>query len=188
MSTLRPKHLLLLWWPQKGSSGISQRPKWGNTLFKSNKDKSQFFPKMFHDQIERNKKESKWATIGRNEPKFNLKWSETRWNRFFFQEKCWPFKVSHDEVKGNILIATRDIKATEIVLEEYPAAFGHHAKSRPCCMECLGPAQDPDERCPKCNFPLCKSELCKNYFYETFQVFSPLVSLVVLCILSIFKS
>ncbi len=62
---------------------------------------------------------------------------------------------------GNILVATRDIKATEIILEEYPAASGHHAKTKPCCMECQGPAK-PDEKCENCNFPLCKSEKCQR--------------------------
>ena len=71
---------------------------------------------------------------------------------------------------GNILVTTRDIKATEIILEEHPAALGHHAKSKPCCMECLGPVPNED-RCDNCNFPLCKTEKCKCPIYKRFYFF-----------------
>lgn len=79
----------------------------------------------------------------------------------FLQEVCWPFKVESKAVIGNVLVATRDIKATEIILEEYPAAFGHHAKSRLCCMECLSDTVEKTSRCSNCNFPLCQNESCK---------------------------
>ena len=67
---------------------------------------------------------------------------------------------------GNVLIATRSIKATETVLEELPAALGHHAKTKPCCIECgaqMDKSQDGvEQRCENCNFPLCnKTDQCK---------------------------
>ena len=83
-----------------------------------------------------------------------------------FQDTCWAFKVENKPVVGNVLVTTRDIKATETILEEYPAALGHHTKSKPCCMECLGPVTK-EERCEICNFPLCKKEKCK-YTVENF--------------------
>ena len=70
--------------------------------------------------------------------------------------------MENKPIVGNVLVATRDIKATEIILEEYPAATGHNTKSKPCCMECLGPVQ-PEDRCDICNFPLCKKEECKLF-------------------------
>ena len=85
----------------------------------------------------------------------------------FAQEICWPFRVENRPIIGNVLIATRSIKATETVLEELPAAFGHHAKTKPCCIECQAQMKDElEQRCEQCNFPLCnKTDKCESLFF-----------------------
>ena len=77
----------------------------------------------------------------------------------FFQEVCWPFHVKNLPLVGNALFASRDIKATEIVLEEIPTTVGHDSKSKPCCMECF--STQTTNRCDDCHFPLCEKEQCK---------------------------
>ncbi len=34
------------------------------------------------------------------------------------------------------MVATRDIKPMELILEEYPAVQGPYLKTRPQCLEC----------------------------------------------------
>ena len=59
------------------------------------------------------------------------------------------------------MVATRDIKAMEIILEEdKPAVSGPMYESRPVCLECLGPV-DGSVTCDKCSLPLC-GEACKD--------------------------
>ena len=80
-------------------------------------------------------------------------------------EKCWPFKIGKDEVKGNVMVASRDIQAGETILEEQPAVWGPNNKSKPVCLECLKPVQANEESivtsvCSKCHFPVC-GEKCE---------------------------
>ena len=74
--------------------------------------------------------------------------------------------MENKPIIGNVLIGTRSIKATETVLEELPAALGHHAKTKPCCIECeaqMDKSKDGvEQRCENCNFPMCnKTDKCK---------------------------
>ncbi len=41
----------------------------------------------------------------------------------FFLDICWPFRIENRPIVGKIMVASRDIKATEVVLEEFPAAW-----------------------------------------------------------------
>lgn len=91
--------------------------------------------------------------------------------------RCWPFRIGHDEVIGNLMVASRDIKAGETILEEPPAVWGPNNKSLPVCLECLKPVKvdkvshvDADGNqveetmvssfCSKCNYPICDAD-CK---------------------------
>lgn len=75
--------------------------------------------------------------------------------------QCQSFKITTRPAIGNIMVATRLIRATEVILEERPAIFGPKNSSAPNCLECLYPTQD---RCSKCKFPCCKDK-CKLYLF-----------------------
>ncbi|GBP27659.1 SET domain-containing protein SmydA-8, isoform A [Eumeta japonica] len=71
---------------------------------------------------------------------------------------CYEIKKS--DVMGRYLIAKRDIKAGEIVIEEPALAVGPCAG---CGLICLGCYRELDEcsihKCPSCKWPLC-SDMC----------------------------
>jgi len=73
-------------------------------------------------------------------------------------QACRPFAVRYREEVGRYVVATRDIKAMEIILEEQkPAVLGPVYESRPVCLECLGPV-DGSVTCIECALPLCGVE------------------------------
>ena len=49
---------------------------------------------------------------------------------------CRPFRVRYRQGVGKYLVATRNISALEIILEEKPAAFGPDHDTKPVCLEC----------------------------------------------------
>ena len=90
---------------------------------------------------------------------------------------CWPFRIETKPEIGRIMVATRNIRAGEIILEEYPAVWGPNNKSAAVCLGCLKPAlkvqikndeNDTEDAindvsintCSKCRFPICGTE-CK---------------------------
>ncbi|TRY73393.1 hypothetical protein TCAL_09913 [Tigriopus californicus] len=75
---------------------------------------------------------------------------------FGSENQCLAFKITKKPVIGNIMVATRHIRATEVILEERPAIYGPKNSSLPNCLECMGPTK---ERCPKCGFPCCQDSL-----------------------------
>lgn len=117
-------------------------------------------------------------------------------NRFFFQDhyschrppessRCFLYKLEQDPAKGVKMVALRDIKPLEVILEEYPVAVGPYPKTVPQCLECFKPCSpgavfktlkkstcatvlskrhlpsvpaDDLYRCSGCNFPLCGPE------------------------------
>ena len=52
---------------------------------------------------------------------------------------CWPFCIDTFPSVSRIMIATRDIRAGEIILEEMPAIWGPSNKSAAVCLGCLKP-------------------------------------------------
>ena len=57
--------------------------------------------------------------------------------------QCNLYKVEPDSDKGGIkVVALRDIKALEIILDEYPVAIGPYTKTQPQCLECFKPCSD----------------------------------------------
>ena len=95
-------------------------------------------------------------------------------------EICWPFRIGRRDVVGNVMVASRDIKAGETILEEKPAVWGPNNKSVPLCLDCLQPVKFVEKTiekveeegtipvtkkvvnsfCSKCGFPVC-NEKCK---------------------------
>lgn len=77
--------------------------------------------------------------------------------------KCFPFKIRQNAERGFHFVAARDIKALEVILEEYPITMGPYSKSLPQCLQCFKPFLKESEcvRCSSCNFPVCDED-CEN--------------------------
>ena len=89
-----------------------------------------------------------------------------------------PYRIGRDAARGRHLIATRDLAAGDLILEDEPLVVGPATRSRslhfvhvanstptlrsrcqnfrPVCLECLRPvALATALPCPGCQFPLC---------------------------------
>eukprot|EP00092_Neocalanus_flemingeri_P013253 GFUD01014283.1.p1 GENE.GFUD01014283.1~~GFUD01014283.1.p1 ORF type:complete len:522 (+),score=161.87 GFUD01014283.1:236-1801(+) len=73
---------------------------------------------------------------------------------------CLPFTVLYKEGVGRYVVATRDIKASEVILEDHPAVLGPNYETEAVCLECLSRA-DGSVLCHHCNLPLC-SDKCRD--------------------------
>uniref|UniRef100_A0A336MII8 CSON001087 protein n=1 Tax=Culicoides sonorensis TaxID=179676 RepID=A0A336MII8_CULSO len=75
---------------------------------------------------------------------------------------CHPFKIETNPEYGRYLVATKDIKAGDIVLKESPLIVGPSQVTPPVCVGCL---QKIDEKrhseCAKCGWLICRSD-CQN--------------------------
>ncbi|XP_053965872.1 uncharacterized protein LOC128868132 [Anastrepha ludens] len=75
---------------------------------------------------------------------------------------CRPFKVEHSNELGRYLVATRSIKAFEIILKEAPLICTPSQVTSPVCLGCLNGIEPSDYiECDKCGWPLCGIE-CKS--------------------------
>ncbi|XP_030760590.1 SET domain-containing protein SmydA-8-like isoform X2 [Sitophilus oryzae] len=77
--------------------------------------------------------------------------------------KCLqPFQILNDEKLGRYLVATRDIKLGEVILQEPPLIWGPTQVTVPVCLGC-GTAikEDNYKPCTKCGWPVC-SEICEK--------------------------
>ncbi|XP_055536040.1 SET domain-containing protein SmydA-8 [Wyeomyia smithii] len=72
-----------------------------------------------------------------------------------------PFVVKYSEVYGRYLVATRDLKAGEKIIEVEPLAIGPWAESDPVCLGCHKPFKKDCEivRCADCGWRMC-TESC----------------------------
>lgn len=75
---------------------------------------------------------------------------------------CHPFRIAHSERFGRHLIATRAIRAGEIVLRERAIVRGPAQHTAPVCVGCLHaltPEQltDPACACTRCGWPVCSA-------------------------------
>ncbi|VEN63535.1 unnamed protein product [Callosobruchus maculatus] len=82
-------------------------------------------------------------------------------NKETHQASCSPFEISTSKELGRHLIATRDLKPSDVVLTEEPLVFGpkpQQIKEGPFpCVGCCRILTDQTcERCPLCLWPVCK--------------------------------
>lgn len=78
------------------------------------------------------------------------------------KKMCKPFKVCTDEIFGRHLVALRDIKPGEIVLQERPLIWGPSQITVPVCLGCGNIIREKEFKpCRKCGWPVC-SELCEK--------------------------
>ena len=70
--------------------------------------------------------------------------------------QCQPFRLVTSASRGRYLVATRPIRALELVMTDAPVSLGPPAVTPPVCLECLAPlSPDHVTTCPKCGVPLC---------------------------------
>ncbi|XP_055531487.1 SET domain-containing protein SmydA-8 [Wyeomyia smithii] len=76
---------------------------------------------------------------------------------------CHPFKICSDERFGRYLVATKDIKAGEIVLKESPLVYGPAQVTAPVCVGCLqGLVENQFLECERCGWPVCQRK-CQDH-------------------------
>jgi len=76
------------------------------------------------------------------------------------RDVCMPFTVRVQEGLGRYVVATRDIAAMEVILEDTPAVLGPNYETEAVCVECLGRVNG-SVLCHLCNLPMC-SEECRD--------------------------
>ncbi|GLV35060.1 SET and MYND domain containing arthropod-specific member 1 [Carabus blaptoides fortunei] len=75
---------------------------------------------------------------------------------------CKPFKIGENDILGRYLVATRPIKAGEIILKEQPLIWGPSQITAPVCLGCGKILQQNFcIACRKCGWPMC-SEKCQE--------------------------
>lgn len=71
------------------------------------------------------------------------------------------------------MIASRDIKAGEILLREKPCAVGPKTVSLLTCLGCHKQLMTNFHRCSKCSWPLCSKDCeSSSYHVEECEIFS----------------
>ncbi|XP_071538278.1 SET domain-containing protein SmydA-8-like isoform X2 [Panulirus ornatus] len=68
--------------------------------------------------------------------------------------KCKPYVVQNHSIYGRHMVATRDIRAGEVILKESPAVVGPKLRSSPVCLGCHKVISG-SFTCSKCHYPLC---------------------------------
>lgn len=83
------------------------------------------------------------------------------------REKYFSFsQVKRNDKLGRYMVATRDLKAGEVLFREFAVCHGPKMASHPICLGChetlLPQSTQPNfYRCSRCSWPLC-SRACEN--------------------------
>ncbi|XP_069705567.1 SET domain-containing protein SmydA-8 [Periplaneta americana] len=78
------------------------------------------------------------------------------------RDRCKPFKVAENKILGRHLIATRDLKVGEIILQELPLVAGPSQVTPPVCLGCYRLLTEQNAKtCAECGWPVC-SEVCAH--------------------------
>lgn len=74
------------------------------------------------------------------------------------KHQCSSFKiVQHSGDVGRFVVATKDIKVGEVIIEEQPVTVGPKQFTNPVCLGCHKEVGF-SFRCPECEWPLCGPE------------------------------
>jgi hypothetical protein len=85
-----------------------------------------------------------------------------------FESEFIVFQLCEDKVLGRYYIASRSIKAGEVVLREPPLVQGPCQMTGPVCLGCLKAiSYHSSEECPKCGWPLCRDPQCRESEHHT---------------------
>lgn len=79
---------------------------------------------------------------------------------------CWHFapvfQVMRNDKLGRFMVASRDLKAGEVIFREFAVVHGPKMKSHPICLGCHKTLHGVNTyRCTKCAWPLCGKK-CEN--------------------------
>ena len=80
-----------------------------------------------------------------------------------------PYKIESNSIEGRFLVSTRDIKAGEVILHEYPITTAPNFTTAPVCLGCYkSVCGQKGYKCSKCNWPLCgkSCEKAKDHISE----------------------
>ncbi len=67
------------------------------------------------------------------------------------------------------MVASRDIKAGEVIFEEAPLTFGPSENSRPVCLGCYTTLRKLNYFCSKCGFPMCEKRCQEIREHKDFE-------------------
>ena len=79
---------------------------------------------------------------------------------------CSPFKIVQKPGYGRHLVATRDIKPGEVILEEVPVTCGPKQYTAPVCLGCHKLVSLSGYRCPGCEWPMCDEKCAKRPIHQ----------------------
>eukprot|EP00096_Caligus_rogercresseyi_P006994 TRINITY_DN2418_c0_g2_i1.p1 TRINITY_DN2418_c0_g2~~TRINITY_DN2418_c0_g2_i1.p1 ORF type:complete len:531 (+),score=146.39 TRINITY_DN2418_c0_g2_i1:103-1695(+) len=82
-----------------------------------------------------------------------------------------PYKIIRNDSVGRYMVAARNIKAGEIILQEFPLSYGPSSPKEPLCLGCYSPLsrKEPHILCPGCGFPLCSTDCSKLPEHRDFE-------------------
>lgn len=69
------------------------------------------------------------------------------------------YAIKHSDIMGRYLVASRNLKAGDLIIEESPLAIGPCADYGPVCLGCYQKVEfnSTQYRCPGCSWPLCNA-------------------------------
>ncbi|XP_042873477.1 SET domain-containing protein SmydA-8-like [Penaeus japonicus] len=70
------------------------------------------------------------------------------------KERCKPFKVMESKELGRYMVASRDLKAGDIIFKDEPLVVGPKTITEPVCLGCYKRV-DGTYRCSVCEWPMC---------------------------------
>jgi len=75
--------------------------------------------------------------------------------------KALPYKICNSPELGNYLVASRSLKAGEVLFTESPLVVGPSCVTIPVCLACYNPV-DGSYKCPNSGWPLCGPTCAKQ--------------------------
>ncbi|XP_064097940.1 uncharacterized protein LOC135209187 [Macrobrachium nipponense] len=73
------------------------------------------------------------------------------------KDQCRPYQVLQSPELGRYMVASRDLKAGDVILKEDPIVVGPKQITEPVCLGCYKRV-DGSYRCQKCHWPLCSPQ------------------------------
>lgn len=77
------------------------------------------------------------------------------------KDQCRPYQVLESPELGRYMVASRDLKAGDVILKDEPLVIGPKQITEPICLGCYKRV-DGSYRCQKCHWPLCGPQCEKS--------------------------
>jgi len=78
------------------------------------------------------------------------------------------FTLVRDDIYGRYPVASRDLRAGEIILEENPLSWAPMLDTMPVCLTCLESVRG-SYHCPLCGWPMCGSSCAKAVTHSSME-------------------